>query len=275
MDLLGVLSALAAATIWGLVIFLYKRHMADLDPVSVNFSRLAYVALSMWPAALFTAPSPGILAAVFSGLITLVVGDSLYFYAISKVGGSIAAPLAYTYIIIAQYFALLLGESVSHMLFLSSILIVVGVALLTKGGEARLSVPGLLAAAGTALTWSAGMSAIKLASLGGVHPVAIAYLRATSAAAALGLYGLLTRRIRVVKSLPFAAASVLDLGVGSALFALSVERTGLSLTTIVVSLSPLIAQLYAKATGLESLTAKQILGGVAVFTAVATAVATG
>jgi len=79
----------------------------------------------------------------------------------------------------------------------------------------------------------------------------------------------------VVKSLPFAAASVLDLGVGSALFALSVERTGLSLTTIVVSLSPLIAQLYAKATGLESLTAKQILGGVAVFTAVATAVATG
>jgi DME family drug/metabolite transporter len=204
--------------------------------------------------------------------VTLFVGDSLYFYAIHKVGGSVAAPLAYTYIVMAQYFALLLGEEVSQWLILSSLLAVAGVSLLAGGGGARLSLLGLAAAAAAALLWSLGMTAVKLAVLGNVNPLAVAYLRAASACAALGLYLAVKRRLRVVKSPLFAAASLMDLGVGSALFAYAVGKIGLAPTTILVSASPLITQLYAKATGVENLTPRQIAGAAAIFAAVLTAV---
>jgi DME family drug/metabolite transporter len=251
MDPLGVGAALAAAAIWALVIFFYKRHMEGLDAAAVNFSRLMYVTALLAPAMLFIEPAPGLWAAVVSGVVTLFMGDSLYFYAIHKVGGSVAAPIAYTYIVMAQYFALLLGEEVSQWLFLSSI---------------------LAAAAAAALLWSLGMTAVKLAVLGNVNPLAVAYLRAASACVALGLYLAAKRRLKVVKSPLFAAASLMDLGVGSALFAFAVERIGLAPTTILVSASPLITQLYAKATGVENLTPRQMAGAAAIFATVLTAV---
>lgn len=177
MDILGVGAALAAAAIWALVIFLYKRHMESLDVAAVNFSRLTYVTALLAPVALFIKPAPGLWAAVVSGVVTLFVGDSLYFYAIHKVGGSVAAPVAYTYIVMAQYFALLLGEEVSQWLILSSLLAAAGVSLLAGGGDVRLSLLGLAAAA-AALLWSLGMTAVKLAVLGSVNPLTVAYLRA-------------------------------------------------------------------------------------------------
>lgn len=268
----GAAAALAAATIWGLVIFLYKRHMESLDPVAVNFSRLFYVSAILSPVLATVESASGLWAAVASGLITLVLGDSLYFYAIHKVGGSVAAPLAYTYVVMAQYFAYVLGEEVTYWLVASSLLVVLGVGLLSRGGEVRLSPLGLAAAIGAALLWSLGITAIKLATLGGVHPVAVAYLRALSAAAVLGAYLAVRRKIRLVKSVKFAFASVLDLGVGSALFAFSIDRVGLAVATILVAVSPLVAQTYAKASGTESLTVLQIAGGVVIFLAVALAV---
>ena len=170
MDPLGIGAALAAAAIWALVIFLYKRHMEGLDAAAVNFSRLMYVTTLLAPAMLFIEPAPGLWAAVVSGVVTLFMGDSLYFYAIHKVGGSVAAPIAYTYIVMAQYFALLLGEEVSQWLFLSSILAVAGVSLLAGGGGAWLNPLGLAATVATALLWSLGMTTVKLAVLGNVNP---------------------------------------------------------------------------------------------------------
>jgi len=270
----GVAAAAAAAVIWGLVIFLYKKEMESRDPLVVNFSRLLYTSLLASPALALATPTPGLLAAAASGVVTLVVGDTLYFYAIHKVGGSVAAPIAYTYVVITQYFAYLLGESVTAWLAASSILVVVGVALLTKGGPKALDPLGLAAAAGAALTWSLGITAIKLATVGGVHPAAVAYIRALSAAALLGIYLAATKRLAVVKSKKFAAASALDLGAGSALFAFSIDYVGLAAATVIVATSPLVAQTYAKATGTEPLTPRQALGGVAIFIAVATAVLT-
>ncbi len=274
MNLVGVGAALTAATIWALVIFLYKRHMERLGATAVNFSRLLYVTLLMAPATAFVQPVPGLWAAVASGLVTLVVGDSLYFYAIHKVGGSVAAPLAYIYVVVAQYFAFLLGENVSQWLVLSSLLVVLGVAFLARGGEARLSPLGIATAVAAAVMWSLGMTAVKLATMGAVHPAVIAYLRSASACIALGIYLAVKRQLRVVKSLPFAVASLLDLGAGSALFAFSVDAVGLALTTILVSISPLITQLYAKVAGVERLTLRQMAGAATIFAAVIIAVET-
>jgi EamA-like transporter family. len=243
-----------------------------LDATAVNFSRVMYVSVLMAPVVLFAEPAPGLWATVVSGLITLVAGDSLYFYAIHKVGGSVAAPLAYTYVVLTQYFALLLGEEVSQWLILSSLLMVVGVTLLARGGEINLNPLGLAAAAATAVMWSLGMTAVKIAAVGNVHPVVIAYLRAASACLAMGLYLVAKRRLRVVRSPLFVAASLLDLGVGSAFFAFSVEKVGLALTTILVSTSPLVTQLYAKIAGVEHLTLRQVAGALAIFAAVLLAV---
>lgn len=268
MDPLGVIAAFTAAVIWALVIFLYKQKMETAEATVVNFSRLVYVSAFMWPVLLLAEPTPGLWAAVASGLITLVVGDSLYFYAIHRVGGSVAAPLVYTYVVIAQYFALLLGETVSHWLAASAILTVAGVALLARGGVARLEPLGIAAALAAALMWSLGMAAVKLATMGQVHPAVIAYLRALSACAALGIYLVARRRLFLVKSPLFAIASLLDLGLGSALFAYSVDKIGLATTTIFVSTSPLIVQIYARATGAERISPRQMAGALSIFLAI-------
>lgn len=265
--MLGIAAALSAAAIWAVVIFLYKRYMAEVDPISVNFSRVAYVSLAMWPVLAVTEPTSALLAAVASGVVTLVAGDSLYLYAISRVGGSVAAPLAYTYIVATQYLALALGEVVTPTLLASAVLVVLGVALLSRGGEARLDTAGLAAAVGTAACWALGVTAIKVASMGGMPPLAVAYVRALSAAAALGAYGL-WKKVRFVKSPVFALASVADLGLGAALFAFAIGDLGLSLATVLVATSPLVAQLYAAASGVERVTAMRVAGGVAIFLAV-------
>ncbi|ACB39480.1 DMT family transporter [Pyrobaculum neutrophilum] len=268
MDLSGAAAALTAALIWALVIFLYKREMETAGAAAVNFSRLLYVAVLMWPVLLLGAPTPGLWAAAASGLITLVVGDSLYFYAIQRIGGSTAAPLAYTYVVIAQYLATLLGEVVSHWLAASAVLTVVGAALLAKGGSARLEPLGVAAALAAALMWSLGMAAVKLAAMGQAHPLVIAYIRAAAACAALGIYLAARRRVALVKSPLFAAASLLDLGLGSALFAYAVGAAGLAVATILVSTSPLITQLYARATGAERIGLRQTAGALSIFLAI-------
>ncbi|MGC8994702.1 MAG: EamA family transporter [Pyrobaculum sp.] len=271
MDVAGLAAVFTAAVIWALVIFLYKRHMESLDAAVVNFSRLFYVSALMWPVLILAKPSAGVWAAVASGVLTLFIGDSLYFYAIHRVGGSVAAPLTYTYVVIAQYLALLLGEKVTPMLIVSSLLVVLGVGLLARGGKARVNVVGVASAAAAAFMWSLGMTAVKLAAVQGVHPTAVAYLRALSACLFMALYLAARGRLRIVKSPLFAAASLLDLGLGSALFAYSVERVGLALSTILVSVSPLITQLYAKFTGIEPLSPRQMAGAVAIFLAIAVA----
>ncbi|MFN3804495.1 MAG: EamA family transporter [Pyrobaculum sp.] len=266
-SLLGIAAAFTAAVIWALVIFLYKKHMAAASPLSVNFSRVVYVSLIMWPVLTTTELTPALLAAVLSGVVTLVVGDSMYLYAISKVGGSVAAPVAYTYIVATQYFALALGEGVTTSLLASAVLVVLGVALLSQGEERQLSPLGLAAAVGAAASWSLGVTAIKIATLGGVPPLAVAYVRALSAALTLGIYRIF-KKVEIIKSPLLAAASVADLGLGAALFVFSIEKLGLSLATVLVATSPLVTQLYAAASGAERVTAIRAAGGVTIFVAV-------
>ncbi|WP_243676316.1 EamA family transporter [Vulcanisaeta distributa] len=118
-----------------------------------------------------------------SGLLSLVIGDSLYLFSINYSGGvSIAAPVSYTYIPLTVVFAVFLGEQLTITKLLASILLIPGVYLLSRSGSSRREIKGLFLGLGAALAWAAGQSMIKVADItGGLNPISIAFTRVAAA----------------------------------------------------------------------------------------------
>jgi len=267
----GIAAALAAAAIWALVVFVYKRHLSNADVLAVNFSRLLYASALTSPSLALAGPAAWLPAAAASGLLALAAGDTLFLFAVRRAGASVAAPLAYAYVVVSQHLAAAFGERTPLQLLASSLLLVAGVALLARGGGSRRDAAGVAAALCASLLWALGMAAFKLAALEMSSPLAVAHVRALAACAALGACMAVEKRLVVVKSPALAAAAVFDVGIGAALFALSVKHAGLALATILASTSPLITQAFAVLMGLERVSRAQAAGAAAILAAVVTA----
>ncbi|MEM4035867.1 MAG: DMT family transporter [Fervidicoccaceae archaeon] len=259
----GLLAAPLAATIWALIVFPYRSYMRGSGPLALNARRLLYAAVLSSPAAaLKLEPSRDLLFAAASGLFGLWIGDTLYFGAIRRSGPSVAAPVAYTYIVLSQFAASLLGERLRPEVVTASLIAFAGVVVVSSG-EGRAGAAGIAYALGAALSWVASVSCIKLASES-VDFFSIAYARV--AAAALAAWIQLTARGRAPSPLPpkgwsaLPLIAVLDLVVGGSLFALSIGALGVSPTVVVISLSPAITQIYARLTGVELVGPRKMIG---------------
>ena len=272
--------ALGAAVIWAFSPIYYRAFMKRFDFLSLNFVRTSLsAAVLAIPAALYWTPQ-GASFALFSGVVTLALGDSLFLLAVREVGASVATPVVYTYVFLVQVTAGLLGETVPGANFVSAAMVLAGVAALSRGKSGSGSRgKGIALGLGAAAIWAVGQDAIGLATEAGGSVVAIAFMRNLAAAAALGIVLVLTGgREKWPKGLGMrefavvAAVSVTDLVVGSVLYVKSVSAAGIALTVILTSLSPLLTQLISKATGKESPSFKDILGGVLIVGALVLAV---
>ncbi|WP_243679111.1 EamA family transporter [Vulcanisaeta distributa] len=210
-----------------------------------------------------------------SGLLSLVIGDSLYLFSINYSGVSIAAPpVSYTYIPLTVVFAVFLGEQLTITKLLASILLIPGVYLLSRSGGSRREIKGLFLGLGAALAWAAGQSMIKVADItGGLNPISIAFTRVAAAGIVLlvinyfmgnNIAGAIRGTVR--SYLPIIA--VLDLGLGVALFAFSMDLIGLGLTVILTGTMPLIAQLMSSAMGREKFSVVKFLGALVIVMAI-------
>lgn len=208
--------------------------------------------------------------------IILVIGDSLYLFSINYSGGvSIAAPVSYTYIPLTVVFAVFLGEQLTITKLLASILLIPGVYLLSRSGSSRREIKGLFLGLGAALAWAAGQSMIKVADItGGLNPISIAFTRVAAAGIVLLVINYFMGnniaggaiRGTVRSYLPIIA--VLDLGLGVALFAFSMDLIGLGLTVILTGTMPLIAQLMSSAMGREKFSVVKFLGALVIVMAI-------
>lgn len=270
--MIDVLPAVAAALIWAYASVSYKSYVEELGVFSLNFLRMAYAAAALAvPSLLLGLGGGGAAYAAVSGVLSLVVGDSLYLKAIQKSGVSVAVPAAYTYVLMEQFVAVTMGEPLKATYLVAGALVVFGVYLLAAGGGGR-GPAGIPYALGAALAWALGYAAVKAAGVGGVSPISIAFLRVATALPVLAalnrpaeLVGGLKRTWR--SALPVVAA--LDLGGGSALFAYSATEVGLGLTVIITGVAPLASQLIARALGRERPSAREYAAAAAIFLAIA------
>ncbi|WP_252901351.1 DMT family transporter [Vulcanisaeta sp. JCM 14467] len=211
-----------------------------------------------------------------SGLLSLVVGDSLYLFSINYSGVSIAAPVSYTYIPLTVLFAVFLGEPLTTPKILASILLIPGVYLLSRGGSSRRELKGLFLGLGAAIAWAVGQTMIKVADMAGLNPISIAFTRVITAGVALFIINRLmgndiTRAIRVTMRSYLPVVAVLDLGLGVALFAFSMDLIGLGLTVIITGTMPLIAQVMSSLMGKERFSVIKFIGALIIVTAIVTA----
>ncbi|ADL19121.1 hypothetical protein ASAC_0715 [Acidilobus saccharovorans 345-15] len=281
---LGDAAALATAMIWAYASLAYKPFIARLGALRTNVMRMLYASLATLPFALALMTfKEGEAFAVLSGVLSLSVGDTMYLASIGSAGLSVAAPLSYTYVILAEVIStVLLGERLTPGLAAAGALIVAGVALISVGPGGRASPRGVAMALGASGAWALGQVMIGLADAGGVPPVVIAFLRVAASGALLaaglklaarlrggdaGLMSALRRTAR--SSLPLVAA--LDLGLGVTLFALSVRASGFDQAVVIVSSLPLFAQLMAWLSGAERPRPTEVAGAAAVVVAVAVA----
>ena len=272
--------ALAAALIWALSPIYYRGFLADFDVISFNFLRTSAAAAVLAAPALYYWDAAGLGFAIAAGVITLACGDSLFFLSVRETGASVAAPVAYVYVLMIQFASVALGQVVPYSYLMAALMVLAGVYSLSRGGEGKPRGKGIALAISAAAFWTLGQELIQLSTTAGGNFVAVTFARNTAAAVALGVVFLATRRYRAwppglsLRSYGFILAFMLsDLVLGSVLFVYSISTAGVAFTVILTSLSPFLTQVFSKALGKESPSALDAVGGVLIVGALVLAVA--
>lgn len=272
--------ALTAALIWAFSPIYYRGFLAKFDIPSFNLLRTSTASLVLFLPAVYYWGSAGLGFAVLSGVVTLACGDSLFLFSIRETGASVAAPVVYTYVLMIQLAGVALGQAVPYANVVAAVMVVVGVYILSRGGEGKPRLKGIALAVSAGVMWTIGQELIQASTNAGGNFVVVTFTRNAAAALALGAAFLLTRRSRVwPKGLGFGyygfilAIIVSDLVVGSILLVYSISTIGVALTVILTSLSPLLTQVFARALGKESPSPKDYAGGVLIVAALVIAVA--
>jgi DME family drug/metabolite transporter len=252
--------------------------MKKLDFLLLNLARTSIASLVLAAPALYFGFGHGAYYALLSGAITLAVGDTFFLLSIREMGASIAAPVAYTYVLFVQLTAAAVGEVVPSANLVAALMVVAGVYVLSKG-EGRPRTRGMALGIGAGIVWTIGQDLIGLATEAGGNVFAIAFSRDFAASLALAAAVVATGRFRTWprgmerKELGFLGLVVVsDLVVGSVFYVYSVSLIGVAVTVILTSLSPLLTQVFSKALGKESPSGRDFAGGVLIVSAVLLAV---
>lgn len=260
------LPALGSAIIWAISPIFYRDYFKDekriLNILKINFLRLTSASSALAIPFFIFGFNEGIIYAALSGAITLALGDTLYFLSIKKIGASIAAPVAYTYVFFIQISSLFVGEEIKLSYFISSILIIFGIFLLSGAESYKLRISGIALSLLTAVIWTIGQTFIKLATIQGMHPISITFTRTFTAALLLSFSNLGSNiKISPRRMVILSSIAVSDIALGSFLYVYSISEIGLSTTVLLTSFSPFATQLFTRILGREKPKKREIVGG--------------
>jgi DME family drug/metabolite transporter len=278
--LLNPIYALIPAFLWAFSPIYYRVFMRKFDFLSLNLVRTSLSSAVLFLPAVYFGFAGGIGYALLSGLVTLAIGDSLFLLSIRETGASVATPVVYSYVLLVQLASFTLGQAVPGANVVAAIMVVAGVAVLSRGGGGEPRTKGIVFAIGAALAWTVGQESIQLATGAGTNVFAITFGRTAAAAVALGAVKLLSGGAKKwpsgleARDWGFVALIVIsDLVVGTLFFVYSISLIGVALTLIVTSLNPLLTQLFSRALGKEAPSGRDFAGGVLIVVAVIISVA--
>ncbi len=276
---MNVFPALATCIIWSLSIVLYKRFSRSVPVIKINIFRLLGSILTLAPACILLGCllwNVGVIYAALSGILALAIGDTAYIYSSSIIGVSVAAPIAYLYVIVVQFLAIMYGENLTSGKIIAALLAVLSIFLITSEKVDtkihRRKIIGITLALVTCIAWSLGQVVLKPATRF-LNPLEITLIRALAGLLTLFiLYPLLITKLRNnVKNfnnsktfLYILLIGALDLALGSYLFVYSIANIGVDYTVIITGTIPVIAQLFANLVEREKLTIRHILSSLLV-----------
>ena len=260
---------LIPALVWGFTPLFYRSFLDKKSAPTLNLLRTTFASILLLVPFLVFGLTSSLAYGALSGLLTLAIGDTLFFVSINLVGASVATPLLYVSTVLVQFIAPSIGEPLSEIHLASAGLIIVAVYLLSKGDRSSIRLRGIAIGLLAAAIESVGQSSIKLATSGGANPLSIAFSRTGTAAVALGIIFLITSRNHAKKNGKFtvrdysllAVLSVADIGLAAAVYIYSVGTVGIVISTIVLGISPLITQLAARFSRRESPNKFDLLAG--------------
>ena len=142
---LGEILALASGLVWAIAVILFRISGRRVHPIGLNLAKclLALVIIIPTLAVLGEPLAPAVPAStvgllLLSGVLGIAVSDTLFFYALNKLGASLTAIVDcfYTPFVIGLSF-LLLGERLTPIQLVGAALVVSAVLTLSKEGQDR------------------------------------------------------------------------------------------------------------------------------------------
>jgi len=286
--MMGEFAALGAAISWTVSALLYKKALSEAKPISANIVRLtltsavllAFMAGAGLIGVLTKLTMTVVVLAAVSGVIGLGLGDTLYMVSLKMIGVARAVPVTCTYPLFnLVWVAIFEGERLTWSVALGAVVIVLGVWLLSLEKGDVSDVPknvlgkGLALALATALLWSVSIAMMGLAvketpnlddafAINTIRVFAIAASFAVSAPLVDRSLGFLKLKKRTVVTL--ILGGIVALGLGWFLLNYSFIDTPQSRAVPISSATPLFSTLAGVLLLHEKVSAKIVLGSVAV-----------
>ena len=264
---LGILYAVIAAVLWSINPALIKRFGKGVSPIGLNFLRslmaIPFLAIAVQVFGFYIVPKPmGFVYILGSALIGPGIGDIAYIRSIHLVGAGRSITIGYTYVVIAQFLAIVfLGESITYRLVIGTIAAVAGVYIVfseySDGDSSRYSWIALV----PAFAWGLGSVVNKLA-LEYTNSVSLGLMRAIILPIFLGF--LVRDRIEVLarKEVLLLALTTggLGYGVGIPLFLKAIELSGVTVAVLATVLTPVLGRILSSFIANEKTGLKGYLG---------------
>lgn len=289
---LGILCGLTAAFIWSTTSLMVKAQAAQVDTLSFNAFRVVvgalffYFLLPFFGGAQLMAQLPPLtmLAISVSVVLGFCIGDSVYFWSMTKIGASRTMPIAGVYPVFTWLLAVpLLGEKVTTAAILGTGLVVAALYLLgrehpaeaaeandmfitppddnePRGISPRTRYLGVAAAVFAALMWACSTTLLRL----GIQmqepvtlfdnlqqAVVLGAFRLTVAAVVLVPVTQILKGAQVWKSyrggvlVRVSLLALYSTGIGSLFFVLAVALAGAARASLMNSASPLIGVMFS------------------------------
>lgn len=283
--MMGAIAAIGAAICWSAAGLLIKPLSTRFSSLSINSIRVlagwVFLMVFLSPlgkvAEMGSVPVSSVAYLMGSGIIGLAIGSTLFIRALSLTNITRVYPVTYSLWLLGTVAiaGIFLGEAITGFTILGAFFIVLGIILLARPSEKRQAantdattpqgMSGIALAIGASMCWAAGSTLIKL-GLAGISPLVVNMIRLP--AVALILVALVTWRERPAtfssydwKSLlQTSGAGILEQGIGSVLWFMSIELIGVAKATILANTSPLFVIPFAIIVLKEKVTLKVILG---------------
>ena len=294
---MGSVFALAAAFSWAIANLLYRRSVVSESLLRANFIRLlaplvasGCALLILGRASFLTGIDAVTLLLVTGGtIVSLILGDSLFFYSLRMIGVQITSVITASYPLFSLVIGLVcLNESVSLLDVVGILLVASGIAVLTgrpsptRDSQVSMdkeSVPtrfplgafsarlcGVLAALLAAALWAVGIALFDVA-LGGISSTAITFLRCAIAMCFLApVLGIRKEMPHLgVKNLkrwwPLMLAGLLSQGLAQFLLYVALTKGHSVIAVPLSSTAPLFVILICAAFRIEKVTLQTATGG--------------
>ena len=287
MSTYGEMAALLTAVCWAFNSVVFTRAGKRVGSVTVNYMRLwtAFPALLLIHWLLFGTPFPfaieprRFLYLGFSGLIGLVIGDTMLFEAFLLIGPRLAMLLALLTPVFSALLAwVFLGEELLVLEIVSMLVTIGGIAwvvaektapvdVLTSGQPRKYRL-GILLAVGGAAGQAAGLLFSRLGLADGYSAISAAHVRVSVAAFILLVIGLLQGKVHTHLTkmkdkkalLEITAGSLTGPVLGIVLSLVAIAHTHIGVASTLMSLTPVLLLPVSYLLFKEKITPRAIIG---------------